>query len=163
MDALQKSKLQHVRMAGICGNRTHPGSSSLPSPVLKTGGHTSTHLLPCWAHYSTLAAKKQVLCPVFGSAYLKSLIEPAKVSLFFCDAVSVIILQNRKRILSGGMQQIPHFRKRQGFVGGKVRFGYSANPVVGFPVPADLRRQKNKLTTSEYTGLLYTSPSPRDA
>ncbi len=33
-------------MAGTCGNRTHLGSSSPPATVLKTAGHTSTHLLP---------------------------------------------------------------------------------------------------------------------
>lgn len=33
-------------MAGIDGNRTHPGRSSRPELVLKTREHTSTHLLP---------------------------------------------------------------------------------------------------------------------
>ena len=41
-------------LAGICGNRTHLGSSSPPSPVLKTGGHTSTHLLPRKSPLSTV-------------------------------------------------------------------------------------------------------------
>ena len=40
------SRLQWGSMAGTCGNRTHLGSSSPPATVLKTAGHTSTHLLP---------------------------------------------------------------------------------------------------------------------
>ena len=34
-------------VAGVCGNRTHPGGRSPPTLVLKTRGHTSTQLLPC--------------------------------------------------------------------------------------------------------------------
>ena len=54
-------------LAGICGNRTHPGSSSPPTTVLKTAGHTSTQLLPCEMQYSihfrTVQAAK---CRFFG-------------------------------------------------------------------------------------------------
>ena len=48
-------------MAGIDGNRTHPGRSSRPELVLKTREHTSTHLLP-WGmlvDYATDSIKVQ--------------------------------------------------------------------------------------------------------
>lgn len=42
----EKNAAKRRFLARACGNRTHLGSSSLPATVLKTAGHTSTHLLP---------------------------------------------------------------------------------------------------------------------
>ena len=56
-----KSPAAHGReaLAGACENRTHPRGSSPLSPVLKTGGHTSTHLLPCERQYNMVCPAKQ--------------------------------------------------------------------------------------------------------
>lgn len=112
-----------LTLAGACGNRTHPGGCSPSVPVLKTGRHTSTHLLP----YSILEESKgkgpeppgQQSVPV-GLSHLNVHVQTAEVALPDGDASAVTGFQKQQGVLPGGSQRIPQLSQCDGAMGGAL-------------------------------------------
>lgn len=99
-------------LAGACGDRTHPGGCSPSAPVLKTGRHTSTHLLP----YAVCRA-----CRGFSpgrSFYQKFRIQAAEVPLPDGDAAAVTGFQKQQGVFPGGTQGVPQRRQSDRAVSG---------------------------------------------
>ena len=113
-----KSPAAHGReaLAGACEDRTHPRGSSPLSPVLKTGGHTSTHLLPC--------ERRQKPPHFFYLAKLRA--RPADITLAAKNPSPVVILQHQQRVVARGAERVAEFSQRERV----VRFEPRLHPCV---------------------------------
>ena len=83
-------------LAGACEDRTHLRGSSPLSPVLKTGGHTSTHLLP----YRGRRA------PSRFSQLSKMRARSSDITLTAQDPSPVVVFQQQQRVIARGAEHI---------------------------------------------------------